>query len=128
MGTTTGIPISSWRRNARCAGALLSGAALLLSAGVGAQETERTTALRLGVIHTDNVELADEGLEESQNVLEVSPTFGLLREANRLSTAFNYRAQGFSKWLIRGDIDGPRISYCIEPRALRRLRSLVGSL
>ena len=30
--------------------------------------------------------------------------------------------------LIRGTIDGPRISYCIEPRALRRLRALVGSL
>jgi DNA-binding transcriptional ArsR family regulator len=30
--------------------------------------------------------------------------------------------------LIRGEIDGPRISYCIEPRALRRLRALVGSL
>ena len=30
--------------------------------------------------------------------------------------------------LIRGDIDGPRICYCIEPAALRRLRALVGSL
>jgi ArsR family transcriptional regulator, arsenate/arsenite/antimonite-responsive transcriptional repressor len=30
--------------------------------------------------------------------------------------------------LIRGDIDGPRICYCIEPRALRRLKSLIGSL
>lgn len=30
--------------------------------------------------------------------------------------------------LIRGDIDGPRICYCIEPQALRRLRALVGSL
>ena len=30
--------------------------------------------------------------------------------------------------LIRGDIDGPRINYCIEPRALRRLRVLVASL
>jgi ArsR family transcriptional regulator len=30
--------------------------------------------------------------------------------------------------LIRGEIDGPRVCYCIEPRALRRLRSLVGSL
>lgn len=29
---------------------------------------------------------------------------------------------------IRGEIDGPRICYCIEPRALRRLRALVGSL
>jgi ArsR family transcriptional regulator, arsenate/arsenite/antimonite-responsive transcriptional repressor len=30
--------------------------------------------------------------------------------------------------LIRGDIDGPRVCYCIEPHTLRRLKSLVGSL
>jgi ArsR family transcriptional regulator, arsenate/arsenite/antimonite-responsive transcriptional repressor len=30
--------------------------------------------------------------------------------------------------LIRGDIDGPRICYCIEPRALRRLKVLVAGL
>lgn len=30
--------------------------------------------------------------------------------------------------LIRGDVDGPRVCYCIEPRALRRLRALVGGL
>lgn len=30
--------------------------------------------------------------------------------------------------LIRGDVDGPRVCYCIEPRALRRLRALVGAL
>lgn len=30
--------------------------------------------------------------------------------------------------LIRGEIDGPRICYCIEPHALRRLRALIGSL
>ena len=30
--------------------------------------------------------------------------------------------------LIRGEIDGPRTCYCIEPRALRRLKALVGSL
>lgn len=30
--------------------------------------------------------------------------------------------------LIRGDIDGPRVCYCIEPRALRRLKALVGGL
>jgi ArsR family transcriptional regulator len=30
--------------------------------------------------------------------------------------------------LIRGEVDGPRVCYCIEPRALRRLRALVGSL
>jgi len=30
--------------------------------------------------------------------------------------------------LIRGEVDGPRICYCIEPRALRRLKALIGSL
>ena len=30
--------------------------------------------------------------------------------------------------LIRGEIDGPRVCYCIEPHALRRLRALVGGL
>ena len=30
--------------------------------------------------------------------------------------------------LIRGDVDGPRTCYCVEPRALRRLKALVGSL
>lgn len=30
--------------------------------------------------------------------------------------------------LVRGAVDGPRVCYCIEPRALRRLKSLVGSL
>ncbi len=30
--------------------------------------------------------------------------------------------------LIRGDVDGPRVCYCIEPRALRRIRALIGGL
>ncbi len=30
--------------------------------------------------------------------------------------------------LIRGEIDGPRVGYCVEPRVLRRFRALVGSL
>jgi ArsR family transcriptional regulator, arsenate/arsenite/antimonite-responsive transcriptional repressor len=30
--------------------------------------------------------------------------------------------------LIRGEIDGPRVCYCVEPRGLRRLRALIGSL
>ena len=30
--------------------------------------------------------------------------------------------------LIRGDVDGPRVCYCIEPRMLRRLKALVGGL
>jgi ArsR family transcriptional regulator, arsenate/arsenite/antimonite-responsive transcriptional repressor len=30
--------------------------------------------------------------------------------------------------LIRGEIDGPRVCYCVEPHVLRRLKALVGSL
>ena len=30
--------------------------------------------------------------------------------------------------LIRGEIDGPRVNYCVEPRVLRRFKALVGSL
>lgn len=30
--------------------------------------------------------------------------------------------------LVRGEVDGPRICYCVEPAALRRLRVLVGAL
>ncbi len=30
--------------------------------------------------------------------------------------------------LVRGDIDGPRVCYCVEPRTLRRLKALVGGL
>lgn len=30
--------------------------------------------------------------------------------------------------LIRGEVDGPCVDYCIEPRSLRRLKALVGGL
>ena len=30
--------------------------------------------------------------------------------------------------LIRGEIDGPRTCYCVEPRAIRRFKALMGSL
>lgn len=30
--------------------------------------------------------------------------------------------------LIRGEVDGPRSSYCVEPRTLRRFKALLGGL
>ena len=30
--------------------------------------------------------------------------------------------------LVKGEIDGPRVCYCVEPRALRRLKALIGGL
>ncbi len=33
-----------------------------------------------------------------------------------------------SAGIIRGEVDGPRICYCLSPRTLRRFKALVGSL
>ena len=33
-----------------------------------------------------------------------------------------------SAGLVRGEVDGPRVCYCIDERGLRRLRALVGGL
>jgi ArsR family transcriptional regulator len=30
--------------------------------------------------------------------------------------------------LVRGEVDGPRVCYCLSPRALRRLKALVAAL
>ena len=30
--------------------------------------------------------------------------------------------------LVKGEIDGARVCYCVEPRTLRRLKALIGSL
>ena len=30
--------------------------------------------------------------------------------------------------LIRGEVDGPRVDYCVDPRTLRRLKALIGGL
>ncbi len=30
--------------------------------------------------------------------------------------------------LVQGEVDGPRVGYCLDPRTLRRLKALVGSL
>ena len=33
-----------------------------------------------------------------------------------------------SAGLVRGEVDGPRVCYCVDERGLRRLRALVGGL
>jgi ArsR family transcriptional regulator len=30
--------------------------------------------------------------------------------------------------LVHGEVDGPRVCYCLEPRAFRRLKALIGAL
>lgn len=44
------------------------------------------------------------------------------------STISQHLKQLKNAGLIRGEIDGPRICYCIEPNALRELKSLIKAL
>jgi len=44
------------------------------------------------------------------------------------STVSQHLKQLKQAGLIRGDVDGPRICYCIEPGALRRLKVLMAGL
>lgn len=30
--------------------------------------------------------------------------------------------------IVQGEIDGPRVCYCLDPRTMRRLKALVGSI
>lgn len=30
--------------------------------------------------------------------------------------------------LVRGEVDGPRVCYCVDPAAMRRVRALIGAL
>jgi ArsR family transcriptional regulator, arsenate/arsenite/antimonite-responsive transcriptional repressor len=44
------------------------------------------------------------------------------------STVSQHLKQLKSAGIIRGEVDGPRVCYCIEPRALSRFKALVGLL
>jgi DNA-binding transcriptional ArsR family regulator len=44
------------------------------------------------------------------------------------STISQHLKQMKDAGLIRGEIDGPRICYCVEPAAIERLKSLVAAL
>lgn len=49
----------------------------------------------LGIIHTDNVRLATEGLEESETVFTVVPEFLLSKDSERLQADIRYRPEGY---------------------------------
>ncbi len=44
------------------------------------------------------------------------------------STVSQHLKQLKAAGLIRGEVDGPRVCYCIEPSALQRLRALLNAL
>ena len=44
------------------------------------------------------------------------------------STVSQHLKQLKSAGLVRGDVDGPRVCYCVEPGAIALLKALVGAL
>jgi hypothetical protein len=49
----------------------------------------------LGVIYTDNVFLADDGLEESETAYTIAPEFVLSKDSERLQADVRYRPEGY---------------------------------
>ena len=49
----------------------------------------------LGVIYTDNVFLANDGLEESETIFTIAPEFFLTKDSDRLNANLRYRPEAF---------------------------------
>lgn len=53
------------------------------------------TIVDLGVLYTDNLRLESEGLEESEFVYTIAPTFSLSTESDRLTADLRYRPEAY---------------------------------
>lgn len=49
----------------------------------------------LGVIHSDNISLEPEGLEVSETIYTIAPTFGLTSDSGRVNADIRYRAEAY---------------------------------
>ena len=54
-----------------------------------------STVVDLGVIYTDNLRLAPEGLEESDYIYTIAPTFSLSTEGDRITADLRYRPEAY---------------------------------
>ena len=79
------------RRGALILGSLIG--AFALSGPSAADPWEYGLTLELGAIHSDNIFLAQEGLEESETVYLVSPRISLFKESERIKANINYQPQ-----------------------------------
>ena len=70
-------------------------AMLLWSASSAAEPWDFGLNIDLGIIHTDNVFLADDGLEESETALMIAPEFVLGKDSERLQADIRYRPEGY---------------------------------
>lgn len=77
------------------AGCWLAGAAFAATCGY-AHAVEFVPELTIGGTYTDNVTLAPEGLEESEFVTEIRPSFTLTQEGARFQADVDYQMQYFN--------------------------------
>lgn len=65
------------------------------SAGSAAEPWDFGLNIDLGVIHTDNVLLAEKGQEERETVLTIAPEFVLSKDSERLQADLRYRPEAY---------------------------------
>lgn len=65
------------------------------SNALAAAPWEYGVEINIGLINTDNVFLADDGLEESDTVATVAPEFFLRSDGDRISANINYRPEAY---------------------------------
>ena len=68
---------------------------ILANCQVSFAQWEFDVTVDLGIVYTDNLRLAADGLEESEVVYVVSPTFTLSNEGDRLDADIRYRPEAF---------------------------------
>lgn len=84
------ISVGLWRNSVVTTAILL-----LLGPGVAlAAPAEYGVIVDLGIVRTDNIFLANSGLEESETIFTVAPEFFLMKDSERLNANLRYRPQG----------------------------------
>ena len=67
----------------------------LVNTPVSAQAWDYGVDAELGFIHTDNVFLAEDGMESSENVFTIKPEFWLQSDTDRVQANLRYRPQAY---------------------------------
>lgn len=83
------------RNNFSVFGFVLFEIALVIPMPAMSAPWEFGTAVDLTLVHTDNLRLAVDGLEESETVFSVAPTFSLATNGDRLNADLQYRIETF---------------------------------
>jgi uncharacterized protein (PEP-CTERM system associated) len=85
---------------------------------VHATEAELAGEIGVGAIHTGNARLAGSALEESDNVLEITPALNYRRETRRFNADIDYSAQAY---FYEENSDADTVYHQLELRTLTTL-------